>query len=64
MSFAANSQVIWTSTEAAGKGPIPVKVVGPTYPSEYDHAEVGQMYDIELPDGSSYSAFEDELTTE
>jgi len=63
MTFAANSQVIWNSTEADGKGPIPVKIVGPTDPAEYDHNEVGQMYDIELPDGSIYSAFEDELTT-
>lgn len=62
MIFAANSQAIWTSTEAASKGPIPVKVVGPTDPGEFDREEVGQMYDIELPDGSSYTAFEDELT--
>ncbi len=56
-----NTPAIWTSTEAASKGPMTVTVLGPLDPSEYDIEEVGAMYNIELPDGSMYQAFEEEL---
>lgn len=61
MTFAPNSSATWTSTEQASKGPLTVRVIGPTDPNTFDLEEVGPMHDIELPDGSVYTAFEDEL---
>lgn len=62
MTFAPNTRATWTSTEQASKGPLPVRVIGPTDPEKFDLEEVGPMHDIELPDGSVYNAFEDELS--
>tara|TARA_Y100000780_G_scaffold119536_1_gene107814 strand:- start:360 stop:779 length:420 start_codon:yes stop_codon:yes gene_type:complete len=62
LKFEADSAVTWTSSARDSKGPMQVKILGETAPSEYDHDEVGQMYDIELPDGTQTAAFEDELS--
>lgn len=61
--FGPNTKAIWTSTAAASKGPVQVLILGPADESTYDRHDVGPMYDIQLPDGSGYCAFEDELVT-
>ncbi|MEL0169837.1 MAG: hypothetical protein VW877_17090 [Pseudomonadaceae bacterium] len=60
--FKADSVVTWTSSDSDSKGPVQVKILGETEPSRFDLEEVGQMYDIELPDGTQTAAFEDELS--
>jgi hypothetical protein len=60
--FKPNSRVIWSSTDSDGPGRLVATVVGPLSPAEYDREEVGPMFTISLPNGTTETAFADELS--
>lgn len=64
LKFKKGAKVVWNSTDADSVGPIDVVIDSIPHDSEYDIADVGQMYIIKYPDGGETWAFEDELSNQ